>query len=173
MSLNIKLLAMDCDGVMTDGGLFYHDDGSETRRFNVKDGAWIRIWSRQDLKTAIITGKVSDAVKKRADNLDVDYLYQKAHYKGRVFLQLLEDSGIPAEHIAFIGDDIIDLPVIQQVGFSVAVADAVEEVREAADWVTQAKGGQGAVQEVIRYLLKEMGLYEQAMERYLVQPDQV
>jgi len=173
MSLNIKLLAMDCDGVMTDGGLFYHDDGSETRRFNVKDGAWIRIWSRQDLKTAIITGKVSDAVKKRADDLDVDYLYQKAHYKGQVFLQLLEDSGIPAEHIAFIGDDIIDLPVIQQVGFSVAVADAVEEVREAADWVTQAKGGQGAVQEVIRYLLKEMGLYEQAMERYLVQPDQV
>ncbi len=173
MSLDISVLVMDCDGVLTDGGLIYHDDGSESRRFNVKDGAWIRIWSRLHLKTAIITGKVSDAVKKRAEDLEIDYLYQRAYYKGQVFRQLLADSGIPAEQMAFIGDDIIDLPVIQQVGFSVAVADAVEEIRDAADLVTQAAGGQGAVQEVIRYLLKEMGLYEQAMERYLVQPDQV
>ena len=173
MSLNIKLLAMDCDGVLTDGGLFYHNDGSESRRYNVKDGAWLRIWQRQGFKSAIITGKESQSLLTRANDLDVDYVYQKAHYKGVVFEQLLNDSGLPAEQIAFIGDDVIDLPVIRQVGFSAAVADAVEEVRQEADFTTQAGGGQGAVQEIIRYLLKEMGLYKEAMDRYLAQPDQV
>ena len=167
MSLDIKLLAMDCDGVMTDGGLYYHDDGSQSRRFNVKDGAWLRIWHREGLQSAIITGKESDALLARARDLEVNYVYQKAHFKGPVFEQLVAESGIPAEQIAFIGDDIIDLPVFQRVGYAVAVADAVSELLEQADWITQARGGQGAVQETVCHLLKSLGLYEQAMERYV------
>ncbi len=163
----LKLLAMDCDGVLTDGGIYMSDTGVEFRKFNVKDGAWLRIWKRLGLQTAIITGKESQALAKRASDLDIDYVYQKAHYKAEVFEKLLADSSVPAEQIVYIGDDIIDLPVLRQVGFSVAVADAVEQVREQADWVTSCKGGEGAVQETINYLLGKMGLWEEALERYL------
>lgn len=172
MSADIKLLAMDCDGVLTDGGLFYFDNGMQARRFSVRDGAWLRIWHRQGFQSAIITGKESDAVEVRARHLEVDYLYQKAHYKGPVFQQLLADCSIPAEQIAFIGDDVIDLPVFQMAGLSIAVADAAPEVLEAADYVTKAKGGHGAVREVICYLLRQMNLYDEAMKRYL-SPDTV
>lgn len=162
----IKLLGMDCDGVLTDGGIYISDDGSEQRKFNVKDGAWLRIWKRLGLQTAIITGKVSSALDKRAGDLEIDFVYQKAYFKAQAFEQLLADSGLEPEQIAFIGDDIIDLPVLRQVGFSVAVADAVELVKERADWVTQRGGGQGAVYETINYLLDKMGLWDRAMERY-------
>ena len=164
---DIKLLAMDCDGVLTDGGIYLGDDGIELRKFNVKDGAWLRIWKRLGLKTAIITGKESSALDKRASDLEIDYVYQKAHYKTEAFEQLLTDSSIEAHQMVFIGDDIIDLPVMRQVGFAVAVADAVDLVKEQAHWVTSRNGGHGAVQETISYLLEKMGLRDQALERYL------
>jgi len=164
---DIKLLAMDCDGVLTDGGIYISDDGIESRKFNVKDGAWLRIWKRLGLETAIITGKESDALAKRASDLEIDYLYQKAHYKAEAFEKLLADSSMGSHQMVYIGDDIIDLPVMRQVGFSVAVADAVDQVKQQADWVTSRNGGQGAVQETIDYLLEKMGLRDEALERYL------
>jgi len=165
--LDIKLLAMDVDGVMTDGGLIMHPDHSESKKFNVKDGAWIRIWKRQGLLTAIITGKESKAVEHRAEDLQIDFVHQKVYFKAQALDKILSQSNLLPHQIAYIGDDVIDLPVIHRVGFSAAVADAVPEVRQAVDFVTRAKGGQGAVQEVISFLFKEMGIWDQAMERYL------
>ena len=169
--LDIKLLAMDVDGVLTDGGLILHADGTESKRFHVKDGAWLRIWKRQGLMTAFITGKESIVVAERARDLQIDFVYQRAHYKVEAFAQLLKDSQVSAEQIAYIGDDVIDLPVMRQVGLSAAVADALPEVCEIADFVTKRPGGHGAVQEFIGYLLKRMGLLQQAMERYLVRDE--
>ena len=165
--LDIKLLAMDVDGVLTDGGLIIHEDLSESKKFNVKDGAWIRIWKRQGLLTAFITGKESKALEHRARDLEIDFVHQKVYYKAEAFEKLLSQSNLLPHQIAYIGDDVIDLPVIQRVGFSAAVADAVPEVLQAVDYVTRAKGGQGAVQEVISYLFKKMGIWDIAMKRYL------
>lgn len=164
---DIKLLAMDCDGVLTDGGIYLDNEGKELRKFNVKDGAWLRIWKRQGLQTAIITGKESQAVAKRASDLEIDYIYQKAHYKLEAFERLLADSSVEPNQIVYIGDDIIDLPVMRKVGFSIAVADAVDPIKEQADWITTRNGGHGAIQETICYLLEKMGLKDQALERYL------
>ncbi len=176
--LDIKLLAMDVDGVLTDGGLILHADHTESKKFNVKDGAWIRIWKRQGLLTAIITGKESKAVEHRASDLEIDFVHQKVYYKAEAFEKLLSQSNLLPHQIAYIGDDVIDLPIIHRVGFSAAVADAVPEVLQAVDYVTRAKGGQGAVQEVISFLFKEMGIWDKAMKRYLTpealaRPDQV
>jgi 3-deoxy-D-manno-octulosonate 8-phosphate phosphatase (KDO 8-P phosphatase) len=164
--LDIKLLAMDVDGVLTDGVIVVHPDGSESKNFHVHDGAWIRIWKRMGLKTAIITGRECAAVQCRAQDLEIDYIYQKAWEKKEVLEQLVEASGVQAEQIAYIGDDVFDLPVIQRVGFSASVADANPEIRQTVDYVTQVAGGRGAVAELIRYLLRKLGLWEQAMEKY-------
>ena len=164
--LDIKLLAMDVDGVLTDGVIVVHADGSESKHFHVHDGAWIRIWKRMGLKTAIITGRECPAVQCRAEDLEIDYIYQKAWEKKEVLEQLIEASGIPESQIAYIGDDVFDLPVIQRVGFSASVADGNPEVRKVVDYVTRKAGGRGAVSELIRYLLQKLGLWEQAMEKY-------
>ena len=166
--LDIKLLAMDVDGVLTDGRIIMHPDGSESKNFHVHDGGWIRIWQRMGLKTAIITGRECPAVDYRARQLETDYIYQKVWEKLPVFEQLMEESGLRAEQIAFVGDDVFDLPIIKRVGFSAAVADAHPEIIQAADYVTSKNGGHGAVREVICLLLKKMGLWDQAMEKYRI-----
>lgn len=164
---DIQLLAMDVDGVLTDGGLIYHPDGSESKRFHVHDGGWIRIWKRLGFQTAIITGRECPAVASRMIDLEIDYYYQKAWDKKAVFAQLVEASGVPAEYIAFIGDDVFDLPVLRRVGFAAAVADAIPELKQQVDFVTSVPGGSGAVAELIRYMLRQKGLWDKAMERYL------
>ena len=162
----IKMLVMDVDGVLTDGGINLDQNGDELKKFHVHDGGWIRIWGRQGLKSAIITGRQCPAVAHRAASLKIDYVYQNATQKLPVFEQLVQESGIKPEQMAYIGDDVFDLPVMRRVGFSAAVADAFVEVRDAADYVTALPGGRGAVRELIVYLLQGMGLYDQAMERY-------
>ena len=164
----IKLLAMDVDGVLTDGGILLHDDGTETKKFNVRDGAWIRIWQRAGFGTAIITGRYCKAVAVRAEQLEIGLVYQKAVKKLEAFDLLLKETGLGAEEIAYIGDDVMDLPVLRRVGFGAAPADAVAEVREEADFVTESRGGRGAVYELVRMMLREKGLWEAAMERYRV-----
>jgi len=165
-NLDIKLLAMDVDGVLTDGGIILDAQGSEYKKFHVHDGGWIRIWQRLGMKTAVITGRECPAVASRMTDLEIDYVYQKAHDKIEVFERLLKESQIPPEHIAYIGDDVFDLPLMSRVGFGVAVADALPELIEAVDFVTTAPGGHGAVGELIRFLLKKMNLWDQAMQRY-------
>ena len=163
---DIKLLAMDVDGVLTDGVIVVHHDGSESKNFHVHDGAWIRIWKRMGLKTAVITGRECPAVQCRAQDLEIDYIYQKAWDKKDVLHQLIEASQIPAAQIAYIGDDVFDLPVIQRVGFSASVADANPEIRRSVNYVTRAAGGRGAVAELIRHLLRKLNLWDQAMQKY-------
>ena len=150
---DIQLLVMDVDGVLTDGTVIINSDGSEGKSFNLLDGLGIRMWRRAGLKVAFLSGRFSEATKHRAEQLEIDYCIQDCFEKLPVLKKLLEDAGISAKRTAYIGDDLLDLPVIKYVGFGAAVANAVDEVKEEADYVTTRRGGEGAVREVIEYIL--------------------
>ncbi|MCJ7729230.1 MAG: HAD hydrolase family protein [Sedimentisphaerales bacterium] len=164
---DIQLLALDVDGVLTDGKLIINADGSEGKSFNALDGHGIRMWQRAGLKVAFLSGRSCEPTKHRAQELEVDYYFQNCHDKLPILEELLEKSGIQKEAVAYIGDDLPDLPVIRYVGFGVAVANATDEVKRYADYVTSRDGGNGAVREVIEYILKKTGRWQQLMERYL------
>ncbi|MCK4294918.1 MAG: HAD-IIIA family hydrolase [Planctomycetes bacterium] len=163
----IKLLAMDVDGVLTDGTIVVNADGTETKLFNVLDGHGIRLWQRTGLKVALLSGRASGPTKHRAEQLQIEYVFEDCHYKLPVFEEFLDRLGLSPENAAYIGDDLPDLPVIRYVGFGVAVANAVDEVKEYADYVTSRPGGSGAVREVIEHILKETGKWPELMERYV------
>jgi 3-deoxy-D-manno-octulosonate 8-phosphate phosphatase (KDO 8-P phosphatase) len=163
----ISLLALDVDGVLTDGTLVINSDGSETKFFDSLDGHGIKMWQRAGLKVALISGRVSPPTEHRAEQLKIEYVFQDCHYKLPVVEQLLEQLGLLPVNMAFIGDDLTDMPVMRYVGFAVAVANAVDEVKECADYVTTRPGGRGAVREVIEYILKNSGRWRELMKRYL------
>lgn len=163
----IQLLALDVDGVLTDGSLIFNGDGSESKTFNALDGHGIRLWRRGGLKVAFLSGRLSEPTRYRAEWLDVDYCLQDCHYKLPALEKLLKESELTPEMVAFVGDDLPDLPVIRYVGFGVAVADAVDEVKKAADFITTLKGGEGAVREVIEYILKNSDRWQGLLERYI------
>jgi 3-deoxy-D-manno-octulosonate 8-phosphate phosphatase (KDO 8-P phosphatase) len=142
---NIKLLVLDVDGVLTDGTIVVNAEGGESKFFNSLDGHGIRLWRRAGLKVAFLSGRTSEPVTRYARQLDVDYIFQGCHYKMPVLEKLLDELGLSAGEVAFVGDDLPDLPAISYVGFGVAVADAIEEVKQHADYVTTRKGGSGAV----------------------------
>ncbi|OHB76472.1 MAG: hypothetical protein A2Z25_08085 [Planctomycetes bacterium RBG_16_55_9] len=164
---NIKMLAMDVDGVLTDGSLVIHADGSESKCFSSLDGHGIRMWKRAGLDVALISGRASEPTKRRAEQLQIEHVFQDCHDKLPVFEQLLERIGLPPEKAAYIGDDLTDLPVIRYAGFGIAVANAVAEVKRYADYVTVRPGGRGAVREVIELILKHSGRWKELMERYV------
>lgn len=165
----IKLLVLDVDGVMTDGGIIVNGDGSESKRFCVRDGHGIRMWRRAGLKVVLLSGRVSSPTSKRAEQLEVDDCLEGCHFKLAAIQELVEKMGLEASEVAFVGDDLPDLPVIRYAGFGAAVANAVEEVRREADYVTRRAGGDGAVREVIEYILKESGRWGEEVKRYLPQ----
>jgi len=153
---DIQLLVLDVDGVLTDGTLIINGDGSESKSFNTLDGHSIRMWQRAGLKVAFLS-----------EQLEIDYCIQDCHNKLDGLERLLEQLGLSANRVAYIGDDLPDLPPIRHVGFGVAVANAVDEVKQCADYVTTLRGGSGAVREVIEYILKSTGKWQGLMERYL------
>lgn len=163
----IKMLALDVDGVLTDGALIINADGSESKFFNSLDGHGIRMWQRAGLKVALISGRASVPTELRAEQLQIEYVFQDCHYKLPVVEQLLDKLGLSPANMAFIGDDLTDMPVMRYVGFGVAVANAVDEVKQCADYVTTRPGGSGAVREVIEYILKNSGRWQELMKRYL------
>jgi len=163
----IELLALDVDGVMTDGTLIIHADGSESKHFNSLDGHGIRMWHRAGLKVAIISGRASEPTQRRAEQLQIEHVFQDCHHKLPVFTKLLEQLSLSPRQAAYIGDDLTDLPVMRYVGFSVAVANAIDEVKRYADYVTTRPGGSGAVREVIELILKSNGKWPELMKRYL------
>ena len=163
----IKILALDVDGVLTDGTLIINADGSESKFFNSLDGHGIRMWQRAGLKVALISGRASVPTERRAEQLQIEYVFQDCHYKLPVVEQLLDKLGLSPANMVFIGDDLTDMPVIRYVGFGVAVANAVDEVKQCADYVTTRPGGSGAVREVIEYILKNSGRWQELMKRYL------
>ena len=163
----IKLLALDVDGVLTDGTLIINADGSESKFFNSLDGHGIRMWQRAGLKVALISGRASVPTERRAEQLQIEYVFQDCHYKLPVLEQIAGQLNLSPANIAFVGDDLTDMPVIRYVGFGVAVANAVDEVKQCADYVTSRPGGSGAVREVIEYILKNSGRWQDLMKRYL------
>jgi len=163
---NIQMLILDVDGVLTDGSLFVNADGSESKSFNALDGHGIRMWKRAGLKVAFLSGRKSSPTVHRAQQLDIDHVFEDCHDKLKVVNELLEQLSLQPEKIAFVGDDLQDLPVIRYVGFGVAVANSVDEVKQYADYVTTRNGGDGAVREVIEYILKNTGKWQPLIQRY-------
>ena len=163
---NIKLLILDVDGVLTDGSIIINDDGSESKTFNVYDGQAIKLWQRAGLKTAIISGRTAEATKIRAGQLGIEYVFQGCKEKLPAFEELLTQTQLAAQQAVYLGDDLPDLPLIKKAGLGVAVANAAQEVKEAADFTTKRPGGSGAVREIVEYILKRTGKWQQLMQRY-------
>ncbi|MCK5727402.1 MAG: 3-deoxy-manno-octulosonate-8-phosphatase KdsC [Thiotrichaceae bacterium] len=165
----IKLVILDIDGVMTDGSLFFDNQGQEYKAFNSKDGHGIRMLQESGIEVAIITGRSSEIVLHRADNLKINrkFIYQGYRDKRPAFKALLEATQLSAENIAYIGDDVIDLPVMSQVGLAIAVNDAHSFVQQHSHWTTKAKGGRGAVREACEGILDAQGKLENMLQSYL------
>ena len=163
----IKLLLLDVDGVLTDGRIIYDDTGAETKVFHVKDGLGIRMLMDAGIEVGIVTGRTSRALRHRCDNLGISLVFDRVRDKSGVLEVVSKQKGVEAEHIAFVGDDLVDIPLMKKVGLSVAVADAHETVLEHADMVTAAQGGAGAVREVCEAILKAQGLWDKVLVRFL------
>jgi len=163
----IKLLLMDCDGVLTDGRLWLTDDSDEQKSFNTHDGLGLALLHRAGLKSGIITARSSRAVARRAQELGVEFVCQGNPDKTAAFEQVLQQAGVDENEVAFVGDDLPDIPLMNRAELAVAVADAVEETRAAAHYVTRARGGRGAVREVIEIILKSQGRWHDLVEDYL------
>jgi 3-deoxy-D-manno-octulosonate 8-phosphate phosphatase (KDO 8-P phosphatase) len=151
---NIRLLLMDCDGVLTDGRLYYSEEGEALKVFNVRDGQGIVSWHAAGFESGIISGRdAGEIIRKRADELGMKYVQTCSRDKVADFHEIIAEAGVTSDETAFIGDDIGDLELMKLVEFPIAVADAVDEVKAAAHIVTKAKGGCGAVREAIDILL--------------------
>lgn len=149
----IKLLLLDVDGVMTDGSVYYSETGDEQKKFNIQDGYGIVKAQRNGMKFGIITGRVSAIVKRRAAELGIDEVHQSVEEKVLVYQQIKTRLGLADSEVAYIGDDEPDLPVLRQVGFSAAPADALEVVKRSVHYVCKRTGGKGAIREVIEKIL--------------------
>jgi 3-deoxy-D-manno-octulosonate 8-phosphate phosphatase (KDO 8-P phosphatase) len=163
----IKLLLMDCDGVLTDGRLTLLENGDELKWFSVRDGLGLELWRRGGLLSGIISGRSSTAVKRRAQELGIDYLQQGSRDKSADFEQILEKAKVEADEVAFIGDDLNDILLMRRAALGIAVADAALETKQSAHYVTQARGGDGAVREVIELILKAQGRWDDLLKGYL------
>ncbi len=161
------MLVLDVDGVLTDGTLVINSDGSESKFFNSQDGHAIKMWQRAGLQVAILSGRASEPTRHRAKQLEIEYVFEDCINKLPVLEEFLKQINLPPDSVAYIGDDVVDLPVMRFVGFSAAVANAVDDVKKQADYVTIRRGGSGAVREVIEYILKKSGAWQALMERYL------
>jgi len=165
---DIQCIALDVDGVLTDGRLFYLPGGTlMPSGFHVHDGMAIRVAIESGLKVVMVSGNQTEAVQRRAEHLKVTASYLGTGDKVTSLRKAARDLDVPLERFGYMGDDMNDLAAMRLVGLSVAVADAVEETREAAGWVTSRPGGAGAVREFIRLVLTRQGLWEQAMARFL------
>ncbi|BCS94642.1 3-deoxy-D-manno-octulosonate 8-phosphate phosphatase [Desulfoluna limicola] len=164
---SVDLLIMDVDGVLTQGEVIYHDDGSQIKIFNVRDGLGLRLLMDAGIQTAIVTGRSAGALEARVKNLGIPFLLHGVSDKAAALLKVVEQSGVPAHRMAFIGDDLPDLPIMSRVGTSIAVADAAPEVKDRATITTTHAGGKGAVRETCEAILKAKGLWETSIERFL------
>lgn len=164
----IKVLVLDADGVLTDGKIYFNDRGEEMKAFDSKDGHGIKLMMRAGLHVAIITGRSSKALEHRAGELGITHIIQSAKDKRAAIHELAASIGCAPNEMAYMGDDIVDLPAMILCGLTFAPADAMEMVKSQVDHVTERSGGCGAVREAIEILLKHMGLYDQIMERYRV-----
>ena len=164
---HIKLLLMDCDGVLTDGRVWLLDNGDEHKSFNTHDGLGLSLLHRAGVKSGIISGRSSHAVTRRASELGIEFVRQGDPHKIEAFEEVLRQAGVDEKEVAFVGDDLTDIPIMRRAELAVSVADAVAEARSVAHYVTQAKGGRGAVREVIEIILKSQGRWNDLVGEYL------
>lgn len=164
----IKLLLMDCDGVLTDGRITLLENGDEEKSFHTRDGHGLVLMHRAGLQSGIISGRTSSLVERRARELGMHYVRQGTWDKIKDFDELLTEAGIDENEVAFIGDDVTDIPLMQRSELAVAVADAVPETRGVAHFVTQLPGGYGAVREVTELILKAQGRWSELMKKYIM-----
>lgn len=164
----ITLLLLDCDGVLTDGTAYILPDGDEVKRFDIQDGHGIVLWRRAGHRVGIISGRGSRALERRVEELKVDYLVQKTFDKLASYKALLDETGATPDTIAYMGDDVVDIPLMLRAGLAIAPPTAVREVLEVSHAVTERPAGRGAVREVTDFLLKEQGRWDALMARYLL-----
>ena len=162
----LKMLLLDVDGVLTDGTIILSGSGDDIKHFNVQDGMGVTLARAAGLKVGILTGRTSQAVQRRAEELNIDEVIQGYFYKNEALDALLVKLGLSCEEIAYIGDDILDLPVMRRIGLPIAVANARPEVKAVSVYVTAESGGHGAVREAIDWLLEMRGQKEQVYAQF-------
>ena len=163
----IRVLALDVDGVLTDGRIYYDDHGGEMKAFSTRDGLGMRLLADNGITLALITARQSDIVARRATNLGIEHVYQGRNDKLDAFTHLLEATGLDEAQACYAGDDWLDIPVLARVGLAVTVADADPVVRDRVHWVTSRPGGHGAVREICDLILAAQRLDTGALERIL------
>lgn len=163
----LKLMIFDVDGVMTDGTLYYSERGEELKAFNIHDGHGIKMLKQYGVEVALITARRSRAVALRAANLGIAHLYQGVEDKRGAYAALLEQLGLAAGQSGYMGDDLLDLPLITRCGFAATVAAAPEAVRKRVHYIARAGGGHGAVREVCEFILRAQGMLERAIGAHL------
>ena len=169
---DIELLVLDVDGVLTDGRILLTPSGEEIKGFHSRDGAGMKYWRRVGRKLAIITGRGSPAVERRAAELDVDAVRLNVKNKLPALREVLEELGVSMERTAVMGDDLTDLPIMRECGFSAAPADAAAEILARADYVAGTPGGAGCVREVVELLLKRADLWRVILTRYIEESEE-
>jgi 3-deoxy-D-manno-octulosonate 8-phosphate phosphatase (KDO 8-P phosphatase) len=162
----VKILILDVDGVLTDGRIVIDDAGLESKAFDVKDGHGLKILMRYGINVVLLTGRQSRVIEHRAADLGISEVHQGIWNKAEAFAEILRQRNMSPEEAACIGDDVVDIPLLRRAGFSVAVADAVPEVRRIADYVTRQGGGRGAVREVCELILKAQNRWADVAARY-------
>ncbi len=162
----IKLLILDVDGVLTDGAIILDNEGNEYKSFHVRDGHGIKMLIHAGIHVAIITGRHSKVVERRAHELGITEVFQKCHDKRIAYKKLIEQYSLKDSEVAYIGDDIVDAPIMAMAGLPVAVADATDDTKEYALLVTKSRGGRGAVREVTDFILKSKGIWQEMFDDY-------
>ena len=159
----VRLLVLDVDGVMTDGRIIMDDEGREIKAFDVRDGHGIKLLRQAGIEVAMLTGRNSSVVQKRADDLGIPWVRQGVHDKVAAYEEIAGEKGIKDEESCFVGDDLVDITLLKRVGVPIVVADGVQEAKDAALYVTQCLGGRGAVREVCELLLKAQGRWKEIL----------
>lgn len=162
----LKLLILDVDGVLTDGKLFFDNQGQEYKAFHARDGHGIKLLRQSGVEVAVISGRKSASVALRMKNLGIELVYQGHEDKRAAFQEIINKLGIKHEQAAHVGDDVLDLPIMVRVGLAIAVNDANFAVKERADWCTSLNGGQGAVREVCDLIMQAQGTFDQVIDTY-------
>ena len=162
---DIKLFLCDVDGVLTDGAV-YMGDGMEMKRFNIRDGLGLKFLQQNGIRVGWISRRPSPATQQRADDLKIDFLSQKDGGKVEAVEVILRQTGLNWSHVCYVGDDIVDIAVLERAGVGVAVADGVTEVRAVADYVTRAPGGHGAIREMVNLILQAQNKWQRVISKY-------
>lgn len=166
-AVKIKLVIFDVDGVLTSGSLFYGDDGQEYKAFHSRDGHGMKMLQKSGVEIGIITGRTSEVVKHRVKNLSIKHVYQGQLEKLPAFNSLLDKLKLLPEEVAYVGDDVVDLPIMIRVGLAVTVSDGHALAKKHAHWITEKAGGHGAAREICEFIMQAQGTWDALVQEYI------